>query len=134
MIGKYRKKPVTVEALQWTGDNIKEVDQFVGCEVSCRAWDRVLYLYINEKTYPMNRMDYIIKEPNGRVYPCSWETFQETYEELGPEEYRVGQRGGKALLLDAKSLTVQEFMHKHPDFVRPILFGGYYGNNYSPLL
>lgn len=97
MVGRYRKKPVTVEALQWTGDNIKEVDQFVGVDVSFRAWDRVLYLYIDEKTHPMNRMDFIIKETNGRVYPCSWETFQETYEEAEPDVYLVGQRGGKTL-------------------------------------
>ena len=97
MVGRYRKKPVTVEALQWTGDNIKEVDQFVGCSVSVRAWDRVLYLYIDEKTYPLNKMDYIIKEPNGRVYPCSWETFQEAYEAVDSDVYLIGQRCGKTL-------------------------------------
>ncbi len=30
MAKKYRKKPVVVEALQWTGSNLEEVEEFVG--------------------------------------------------------------------------------------------------------
>ena len=27
---KYRKKPVTIEAIQWLGTNLSEIDDFVG--------------------------------------------------------------------------------------------------------
>ena len=28
MIKKYRKKPVVIEAIQWTSDNLSEIDKF----------------------------------------------------------------------------------------------------------
>lgn len=28
MIKKYRKKPVTIEAIQWDGENLSEIDKF----------------------------------------------------------------------------------------------------------
>ena len=28
MIKKYRKKPVTIEAIQWNGENLSEIDEF----------------------------------------------------------------------------------------------------------
>ena len=30
MIKKYKKKPVIIEAVQWTGENLSEIDNFVG--------------------------------------------------------------------------------------------------------
>ena len=30
MINKYRKKPVIIEAIQWNGKNLTEIDNFVG--------------------------------------------------------------------------------------------------------
>lgn len=29
---KYRKKPVVIEAIQWNGNNLKEVMEFMGSE------------------------------------------------------------------------------------------------------
>lgn len=113
MVGKYRKKSVEVEALQWDVRNLDEIEGFVGCDVSVRVMGSVLYLYMDEKTYPMNRLDYIIKEPSGRVYPCSWETFQDFYEEVETEE--------------AKVFTVQEFITQNPSFLKPILVGSVLG-------
>ena len=28
IIKKYRKKPVTIEAIQWNGENLSEIDEF----------------------------------------------------------------------------------------------------------
>ena len=28
MVKKYRKKPVTIEAIQWNGENLSEIDKF----------------------------------------------------------------------------------------------------------
>ena len=30
MIKKYRKKPVIIEAIQWNGKNLSEIDDFMG--------------------------------------------------------------------------------------------------------
>lgn len=30
MVTKYRKKPVIIEAIQWNGKNLTEIDNFVG--------------------------------------------------------------------------------------------------------
>jgi len=34
----FRKKPVVVRAIQWTGDNLKEVIDFTGLHPSARKW------------------------------------------------------------------------------------------------
>lgn len=33
-VGKYRKKPVVIEAVQWTGDNLKEIIDLIGLHPS----------------------------------------------------------------------------------------------------
>lgn len=30
MVKKYRKKPVIIESIQWTGKNLSEIDNFMG--------------------------------------------------------------------------------------------------------
>ena len=42
MIAKYVKKPVTIEAVQWTGDNIDEIRELAGDVVSYE--DSVMHL------------------------------------------------------------------------------------------
>lgn len=37
MIKKYVKKPVIIEAIQWTGENLSEIDKFVQAKVQKRA-------------------------------------------------------------------------------------------------
>ena len=41
MVKNYRKKPVVIEALQWTGDNPEEVREFVGDSLSKNVDDYV---------------------------------------------------------------------------------------------
>ena len=38
MTEKYRKKPVTVEAVKWTGDNLQEVIKFTGLHPKFNEW------------------------------------------------------------------------------------------------
>lgn len=57
---KYRKKPIVVEAIKWTGDNVKEISKFMEASMG----------------------DYIIKGVQGEFYPCKPDIFQKTYEEL----------------------------------------------------
>lgn len=87
MIKEYRKRPVTVRAVKWTGDNFDEIREFVK--------GQPLTLYKN--TYGLTRLvvetlegdmraevgDYIICGVRGEYYSCKPDIFSETYEVIG---------------------------------------------------
>lgn len=89
---RYTKKPVTVEAIQWTGKNLQELKNFVGdsleCDVMDAAWEvgkgpvtvnvRIQTL---EGVHHASVGDFIIKGVHGEFYPCKPDIFQETYVE-----------------------------------------------------
>lgn len=92
---KYRKKPVVVEAIQWTGSNLEEIRNFVGndlIENYIKHFDieRTLIkqtlsgIAINtlEGTMIVNYGDYIIKGVNNEFYPCKPDIFKQIYEEI----------------------------------------------------
>ena len=81
MINKYRKKPVIVEAVVWTGNNIDEIK-----ELAKNAVEHIIFvdnnLYIETLEGNMNASigDYVIKGIAGEFYPCKPDIFKETYE------------------------------------------------------
>lgn len=78
---KYRKKPVVIEAMQYTGNNYNKVCDFVGKKLD--KYDSKLPSLIIE-TLEGNHMasigDYIIKGVQGEFYPCKPDIFEQTYE------------------------------------------------------
>lgn len=78
----YRKKPVTVHALQWTGtiDNLVEMAAFAGDEALVN--DYKLEIYTLEGVMTASVGDYIIKGVKGEFYPCRKDIFEETYYEV----------------------------------------------------
>lgn len=82
---KYRKKPIVVEAVRWTGDNGKEIEAFCGADVmfgTIYEPDPVCVACIctlEGKMYARPG-DYIIKGVKGECYPCKANIFEETYE------------------------------------------------------
>ena len=38
IVGKFRKKPVLIDAIQWLGNNLKEVIEFTGLNESAKKW------------------------------------------------------------------------------------------------
>lgn len=80
MIKKYVKKPVIIEAIQWTGENLSEIDKFVQAKVQKRAL--VLIIPTLEGKMRASLGDYIIKGVNGEFYPCKPDIFDKTYEEV----------------------------------------------------
>ena len=80
MIKKYVKKPVIIEAIQWTGENLSEIDKFVQAKVQKRAL--VLIIPTLEGKMRASLGDYIIKGVNGEFYPCKPDIFAKTYEEV----------------------------------------------------
>lgn len=80
MIKKYRKKPIIIEAIQYTGNNIDEVKHF--CEKTIRFNDGNLVIGTLEGLMRVLKNDYIIKRVNGEFYPCRPDVFFKTYEEI----------------------------------------------------
>ena len=91
MTRKYRKKPVVIEALEWTGKNLKEVIAFTGWHESAKArWDWIEYeqivkekglkIFTLEGSHMATIGDMIIKGVQGEFYPCKPGIFKSTYE------------------------------------------------------
>lgn len=79
---KYRKKPVIIEALQWTGENIEEMDNFINCKYGYTPYDNAIYVPTLEGEMKADINDYIIKGVKGEFYPCKPDIFNKTYEEI----------------------------------------------------
>lgn len=77
----YRKKPVVIEAIKWTGDNVKELTKFMEIpHVSYEIPSRKLSVVTPEGVMTAKKGDYIIKGIKGELYPCKPDIFAETYE------------------------------------------------------
>lgn len=84
---KYRKKPVVIEAVRWTGENRSEIEAYCGANVLfgtiyepepvCSA----CICTLEGKMYA-HPGDYIIKGVNGELYPCKPDIFEKTYERV----------------------------------------------------
>lgn len=83
---KYRKKPVVIEAIQFTHDNAKQIDSIEGVEViyvvEPGGFKRPAWALIETLEGTMNSQvgDYIIRGVKGEIYPCKPDIFEMTYE------------------------------------------------------
>ena len=85
---KFRKKPVVVEAVQWTGANVDEVLGFIFTQGSAYrvAGSNGIAIETLEGTMRADPGDWIIKGVAGEFYPCKPDIFAATYEpEDAPE-------------------------------------------------
>lgn len=80
MARKYVKKPVEVEAIQWTGMNFKEISMFCGDNVALFANQPVISTLEGDMVVSVG--DYVIKGTKGEFYPCKPDIFELTYEEV----------------------------------------------------
>ena len=80
MYKKYRKKPVIIEAIQWNGENLSEIDEFTSGKV--KNHESVLIIPTLEGDMYASLNDYIIKGINGEFYHCKPDIFAKTYEEV----------------------------------------------------
>lgn len=96
---KYRKKPVVVEAVRWTGSNLEEIRNFVGSDlieecvelfdIKRTLKEMLVDIAIDtlEGTMRVDYGDYIIKGVKGEFYPCKPDIFLATYEEVIEDGY-----------------------------------------------
>lgn len=82
VFGRFRKKPVEVEALRWTGENSTDVLLFIGPTASYNNILNAIKIPTLEGDMWAFREDWIIKGVKGEFYPCKPDIFEETYEEL----------------------------------------------------
>lgn len=79
---KFRKKPVVIEAMQWTGSN--ELDLLQGLPglkgVYEAKWEGELVIATLEGAMTARPGDWIIKGVKNEFYPCKPEIFAATYE------------------------------------------------------
>jgi hypothetical protein len=78
---KYRKKPVVIKAVQWTGNNLFEMETFATTKVEY-AFDGCLVVDTLEGVMKASIGDYIIKGIQGEFYPCKPDIFNATYEKV----------------------------------------------------
>jgi hypothetical protein len=101
-MGQYRKKPVVIEAIQLTTNNLKEVYEFIhgkgcvdnsSCQMAEDRWGdyerivneeglRLKTLESHNETQIASVGDFIIKGVKGEFYPCKPDVFDMTYEEV----------------------------------------------------
>jgi len=90
---KFRKIPVTIDAIQWTGENLREVITFTDGQPDTRThhagmmWDQYadlvardgLKIFTLEGTMSASVGDWIIRGIKGEYYPCKPDIFAATY-------------------------------------------------------
>ena len=82
MVKQWKKKPLVIEAVQWTGENSREILKF------CSTVDVCVHHHTKELVIPTlegNHVaavgDYIIKGIKGEFYPCKPDIFLASYDE-----------------------------------------------------
>ena len=80
-MAKYRKKPVVIEAIQWTGhaSSTIKIQGFMNQELFLNE-DGKLMIPTLESPHEASPKDFIIKGVNGEFYPCKPDIFEKTYE------------------------------------------------------
>lgn len=79
-MARFRKKPVEIEAIQWTGYNLDTVSEFTGINFCNVGMDGSLVINTLEGDMKASKDDWIIKGVKGEFYPCKPDIFEQTYE------------------------------------------------------
>lgn len=81
---KYRKRPVEVEAIRWTGQNVSEIGDFTGGHrtVAYDATSHSLFVATLGGQVRCAAGDWLVRGVGGDYYPCKDAAFEETYEAL----------------------------------------------------
>ena len=78
---KFRKKPIIIEAVQYTGDNKRDIIDFTEGKATTNTCYSHLTIPTLEGNHKADVGDWIIKGIKGEFYPCKNDIFKLTYEE-----------------------------------------------------
>ncbi|EHO5928694.1 hypothetical protein KLR25_001689 [Salmonella enterica] len=101
-VKQFTKKPVTISAIQWTGENLPAVIEFTGKHPRWGGWFADMDEYVAHVRGDGNRFkiytlegvmdalpgDWIIRGVQGEHYPCKPDIFAATYEPAELQERR----------------------------------------------
>jgi len=87
-IKRYVKKPIVITALQWKGDNYEEIASF--CQYIDESERRTMCFLNGDKLWIRTKEgqlkasvgDFIIRGIQGEFYPCDYNIFLQTYDEV----------------------------------------------------
>jgi hypothetical protein len=92
---RYRKKPVIIEAIQWTGTNTEDIRVFFGEAPNGPINTDKFVIYLSgvgeSNTLTIKTLegemkaaigDYVIRGVKGEFYPCKPDIFEQTYEKI----------------------------------------------------
>lgn len=86
-VGKYRKKPVVIEAVQWNGGNFDEVKKFYkDALIEYPSYNMKIRIKTLEGITMADCGDFIIKGVKGEFYACKPDIFEATYEKVNSDE------------------------------------------------
>ena len=81
-MAKYRKKPVVIDAFQWTGN--RDAMRGIHRDIHPDPDDpQALLIRTMEGVMRASLGDWIIVGVNGEAYPCKPDIFEKTYERAG---------------------------------------------------
>jgi len=82
---KFRKKPVIIDAVQYTNESAPEVIKFIANTKHTFTYNEkgaAIYLDTLEGGHTASQGDWIIKGVKGEFYPCKPDIFGQTYEKV----------------------------------------------------
>lgn len=115
---KFRKKPVVIEAVQWTGDNEMEIYDFSNGKVLHIAGSTKMLVPTLEGDMQASVGDWIIRGVQGEFYPCKPDIFAATYE---PEDARQAFPGHADTIEKITQIINERF---RPDSINVEVAGG----------
>lgn len=81
---KFRKRPVVIDAMQFTNETKDQVFNFVSCNryADFENGQPVLKIQTLEGDMIASLGDWVIKGVQGEFYPCKPDIFEKTYEKV----------------------------------------------------
>ncbi len=80
-MARYRKRPVEISAIRWTGENVEEVAAMTDGSINV-VYDsagRAFLIQTLEGQMRCSMGDWLIRGVEGEFYPCQHSIFQKTY-------------------------------------------------------
>lgn len=86
-MAKYRKKPIEVDAIQWTGDNRTTLQEFAGAYITFGGvtLDRA-YVQTLHGVVTLAEGDWLVRGPSRDFWPVKPDIFDESYEAVNDGE------------------------------------------------
>lgn len=85
-MARFRKKPVVVEAIQFSGDNTVEIAELLGWECTDGDHSESIIVETLEGDVTANVGDWVIRGVMGEGYPCRDDIFRLAYDPVDAEE------------------------------------------------